>query len=177
MDRVELMKLMRKYHVVTIILLIILVFYMIMIFTTPAFSDEMKVYDNFNVTLPTDAEINDIDGGIKILGPADEYRSEIYSTDDANKLYSEALQELNLEGYDPYVESYNDTHDLVIIEVFGALPSDTEILYMDYDFFIPKDAYNESTYELKDTNATVGVIKTYDINFNDYLLETIKFGG
>lgn len=177
MDRIELIKFMRKYHIVIIILLIILIYFMFVMFTAPPFSDEMKEFDNFKVTLPNDAQKIDIDGGIKIVGPATEYHSEIYSTDNAEKLYAEAVNELNLEGYAPYVESFNDTHNLVIIEIYTAIPSDTENFYTFYDFFIPKDAYNETTFELKDTNSTIGVIKSGDKPFNDYLLNSISFGG
>lgn len=177
MDMVDLVKLMRKYHIVMIILFIILIFFTFLMFTSPQFSDGMKEYENFCVALPNDADIKKIDGGIELTGPAYEYRSEIFSTNDAGKLYDEAYADLDLEGYVPYVEEFNDTHYLVIIEVSTALDSDEKMIYFNYNFFIPKESYNETTFELKDRNATIGIIKSYDYYFNEYLLSSIIFGG
>lgn len=174
----QLNKILTRNRIILIISVIIFLIFLVLIFSVPAFSDELVEFEEFSVILPSDAEYEALsDGGIKVTGPPREYHAEIFKTKDVLPLYNEVLDEMNLEGSAPVVTSYNDTHYLVKCEVFTALDTDIEMLYFVYHFYIPKDSYDETSFKLDDPKEEVWVIAADNIEFSTYLEDSIKFGG
>ena len=178
MDIAQLNEILTRNRIILIISAIVLLIFLVLIFSVPSFSDELVEFDEFSVRLPSDAEYMTLsNGGIKVTGPPREYHAEIFKTKDVLPLYNEVLDEMNLEGSAPVVTSYNDTHYLVRCEITFPIESDVEMLYNVYHFHVPKDSYDIHSFKLKDPKEDVWVIRAEDIDFPTYLDENIKFGG
>lgn len=167
----------KKYHIPLILSLIILVVFLAMIALTPPFHDAQYHFEEFTVILPNDSQVKEIDGGMEVSGPYREYYSQIVVLNANNSWYKEGFQKLQSEGYAPSVSLYNDTHYLVSIELSNPLHSDNSSRYFHYDFIISKNDYNDKTFEITNENATMVMIRTYDLDFIIYLEKSFKLGG
>ena len=159
----------KKYHLVLIISLIILIIFSAMALATPEFSKQTIQLDKFSVDIPADAEYKQSIEGVEITGPYEQYISEIIMTNTSLNVFKEAM-----ERGSPSVKSYNETHYLIRTEPDGL---DTEIdikYYNFYDFIVQKDDFNETSHELADENIDIMMIKGNYQEIVDFLEENLK---
>ena len=177
MDLAEIVKMINKYHIPIIISVIILLLYVSIIVTAPPFSEDLVEFDGFQVLLPRDAEYTELSDGVRITGGPSEYKSEITVTKDGADLYEDVYKQLDSEGYYPSVSDFNKTHYDVYMNIGTTVSSDDSYnYYYYYDFIIPKKDYDDSTYKLKKDNTEMGIVRTGDIDFSQYLVDSFKFG-
>ena len=161
----------KKYHLVLIISLLILIIYSAMALSTPDFSQQTINMDKFSVDIPADAEFTQSMEGVEITGPYEQYISEIIKTNTSLNVFKEALARGS-----PSVRSYNDTHYLIRTEPDG-LDSEIDIKYYNfYDFIIPKEDFNETSHQLINENIDIIMIKGNYQEIVDFLEENIKNG-
>ena len=94
----------KKYHLVLVISLLILLIYSAMALSAPDFSEETIQLDKFSVDIPADAEFTQSMEGVEITGPYEQYISEIIMTNTSLNVFKEAI-----DRGSPSVKSYNDT--------------------------------------------------------------------
>ncbi len=159
----------KKYHLVLIISLIILIIFSAMAFTAPEFSKQTIELDKFSVDIPADAEYKQSLEGVEITGPYEQYISEIIMTNTSLNVFKEAM-----ERGSPSVKSYNETHYLIRTEPDG-LDSEIDIKFFHfYDFIVPKDDFNETSHELINENIDIIMIKGNYQEIADFLEENLK---
>ena len=159
----------KKYHIILIISILILIIYFAMFLSTPDFSQKTIQLDDFSVDIPSDANYNIIDGRIEIIGPYAQYLSEIIMTNSSLELFYEAIERGN-----PSVESYNDTYYLIRTEPDYL---DSEIdgkYYQFYDFIVPKADFNSSNNKLLNEKSNVIIVKCNYQEMADFLEENLK---
>lgn len=176
MNMPNLDKLMNKNYIILIVPIIILIIFLAMYVSVPPYSEGEVYFEDFSVILPDDAIYNDRGDDVKVTGPAREYVSEIYKTDNYGDLYYETLQELDTEGYIPYIEDFNDTHYAVLLQLDVPVLSDVNGEYYSYTFILPKNSYDDTTFNLISEKDPVWIIKATDLDFASDLRYSINFG-
>ena len=159
----------KKYHLVLIISLLILIIYSAMALSAPPFSSQTIQFDKFSVDIPTDAEYDQSIEGVEITGPYEQYKSEIVMTNTSLNLFNEAL-----ERGSPEVRSYNDTHYLIRTEPNGLASEIDTSFYEFYDFIVPKDDFNETSNQLTNENIDIIMIKGDYQDILDFLESKIN---
>ena len=161
----------KKYHLVLIISLLILIIYSAMALTAPPFSQQTIQLDKFSVDIPADAEYDQSMEGVEITGPYEQYESEIVMTNTSLKVFKESMARGS-----PSVKSYNDTHYLIRTEPDG-LDSEIDIKFFHfYDFIVPKEDFNETSHELINENIDIIMVKGNYQEIVDFLEDNLKGG-
>ena len=159
----------KKYHLVLIISLIILIIFSAMALTTPEFSKQTIQLDKFSVDIPADAEYKQSIEGVEITGPHEQYESEILITNTSLNVFNE-----DLERGSPSVKFFNDSHYLIKTSPTG-LNAEIDLKYYElYDFIIPKEDFNETSHELINENIDIIMIKANYPEMIDFLEENLK---
>ena len=162
----------KKYHLVLIISLLILIIYSAMALSAPDFSPQPIQLDKLSVDIPADAAYDQTIEGLEITGPYEQYISEIIMTNTSLNVFNEAM-----ERGSPSVKSYNDTHYLIRTEPDG-LDSEIDIKYYNfYDFIVPKEDFNETSHQLMNENIDIIMIKGNYQEIVDFLEDSIKMNG